>query len=148
MITKAIVEEVVSPYRVKIRIPILDKIDSSVLSVENNSLTVATICSLPSCYVNIQVGDIVFVAFEDNTYHKAVVLGHLCREATNSCIDITIKNLETTNSCKLPYNTTIGEVRDAELSHLCGLRDNIQKQIDSLNTRLEFLYNEVGIAEV
>ena len=84
MITKAIVEEIVSPYQVKIRIPLLDRVESSPMSTNTSDLNTATICSLPNCYMNVQVGDVVFVGFEDNTYYKAVVLGHLCRQAATS----------------------------------------------------------------
>ena len=59
MITRAIVEEIVSPYQVKVRIPLLDRAESSPMSTKKEDLNIATICSLPNCYVNMQVGDVV-----------------------------------------------------------------------------------------
>ena len=90
MITKAIVEEVLTPYQVRVRIPILDRVSSSELSTPTEELNIATICSLPNCYINVQKGDIVFVGFEDNTYRKAVILGHLSREACITYSDINL----------------------------------------------------------
>lgn len=133
MITKAIVEEIVSPYQAKVRIPVIDRAQHSSLSASTEDLNVATICTLPNCYLNIQVGDIVFVGFEDNTYYKAVILGHLCRkDAYDSYADAILGNLVVKSSAELPAETSIGTVSKLELAALQGIRDNIQKQLDSL----------------
>lgn len=138
MITRAIVEEIVSPYQVKIRIPLFDRAESSPMSRKKEDLNIATICSLPNCYVNIQVGDVVFVGFEDNTYYKAVVLGHLSREAmTETYADVTFGNLVSRATALLPQETTIGNVTPLEISRLSGVSENIQSQIDSLKQDIQ-----------
>lgn len=137
MITKAIVEEIVSPYQVKVRVPTLDRNSSSPLSTNSDNLNVATICSLPHCYINVQVGDVVFIAFEDNTYYRAVILGHLSREAmTNSYADVTFGNLTALASAQLPKDTYIGEVTSKDINCLVGVTANIQKQLDSLKEQI------------
>lgn len=140
MITKAIVEEIVTPYKVRIRIPLLDQITSAAGKTNLEDLNTATICSLPNCYINVQVGDVVFVAFEDNTLYKAVILGHLSREAmTNTYADVTFGRLLVNSGATLPDATQIGEVTSSEIAHLTGLRDNIQRQIDYLKELIDGL---------
>lgn len=145
MITKAFIEEIVSPYEVKIRIPILDRSTASSLSTSKDNLNTATICTLPNCYVNLQVGDVVFVGFEDNTYYKAVVLGHLSREAmTNTYADVTFNSLKSLGTTVLSESTTIGEVSPTNINHLKGSSDNIQKQLNSLLERIELLEEQLA----
>ena len=145
MITKAIVEEIVSPYQVKIRVPILDRLQGSPLSTSLDNLNTATICTLPNCYVNIQVGDIVFVGFEDNTYYKAVVLGHLSRKfMSNTYADVHFGNLTVEHSATLPNQTTIGEISSQELSALIGVKENLQSQIDDLKNEIISLRANLG----
>lgn len=144
MLTKAIVEEIISPYQVKVRIPILDRVTTSSVSTSNDNLNVATICSLPNCYINLQVGDVVFVGFEDNTYYKAVVLGHLCRQAaTSSKADVLLNSIDVEGTAKLPENTTIGSLTPLELSCLSGCSSNIQKQISNINDRLNVIMEKL-----
>ena len=140
MITRGIVEEIVSPYQVKVRIPLLDRAHDSPLSTSTESLNTATICCLPNCYMNMQVGDVVFVGFEDNTYYKAVILGHLSREVmSNTYSDVNLGTLTVISGADLPQSTTIGNVSSTEISRLSGVTENIQKQIDYLKDQLETL---------
>lgn len=142
MLTKAIVEEVLSPYEVRVRIPLLNKIQGSPLATPTEDLNIASVCTLPNCYTNFQVGDIVFVEFEDNTTHKAVILGHLCREATQGTYpDLHSGDLVVHGNSTLPTNTRIGNVTAIELSHLTGLQDNIQRQLDFLSERVTSIEN-------
>ena len=143
MITKAIVEEVLTPHQVRVRIPILDRPDFTPLSVKTENLNIATICTLPSCYVNLQVGDVVFVGFEDNTVHKVVVLGHLSREATTTHASMILSELQVGGTATLNYDTHIGEVTPAQLAALSHVREDIQKQIDMLKERQEKIYSAI-----
>lgn len=140
MITKAIVEEVINPYQVKVRIPLLNRGTDSAMSTKSADLNTATICSLPNCYVNIHVGDVVFVGFEDNTTYKAVILGHLCKESQlPSYSTLTLNDVYVNGECVLTDKTTIGNVSSSELSCLQGTRDNLQKQLDFLYEQLNIL---------
>ena len=138
MITKAIVEEVLSPYQVKIRVPLLDRLSTSGIGTPTKNLNIATICTLPNCYMNVQPGDIVFVGFEDNTYYKAVVLGHLCKEAlTPTYSDVTFNDCTIRSKAILPVETTIGEVTSKNIACLQGASDNLQQQINLLKQQQE-----------
>ena len=139
MITKGIIEELISPYEVKVRIPTLDRVTTSSLATSTENLNIATICTLPNCYINLQVGDVVFVGFEDNTYYKAVILGHLSREAAQPYVDITVGNFIAKTSVTLPRATTIGTISSEELQSLKGAKDNLQNQIDNILERLEII---------
>ena len=145
MITKGIIEEIISPYEVRVRIPTLDRDKSSSVCTSTENLNIATICTLPNCYVNLQIGDVVFVGFEDNTYYKAVILGHLCREAQSTTYaDINIGNIAVKYSAKLPSETHIGDLRSTELHQLLGVKDNVQKQIDMLMDKVDLLEEKLS----
>ena len=148
MITKAIVEEIISPYQVRVRIPLLDRMQTAPLATDSSNLNIATICSLPNCYPNVNVGDVVFVGFEDNTYYKAVVLGHLCREAmSETYADVTFSSLTARGPVTLPVETTIGDVNPYELSRLQGVSENIQQQINSLKDDILNIYEKINAKE-
>lgn len=145
MVTKAIIEEIISPYQVKIRIPKFNQAAHSTLKTPTENLNTATICSLPNCYLNLQVGDVVFVAFEDNAYNKAVIIGHLCREAASSTYcDISVNNIVVQGACALPNETHIGDLTSVELMRLHGVRENLQEQIDSLSSQIALIYEKLG----
>lgn len=140
MITKAIVEEIISPYQARVRIPVLDRVESDGLFVPKDELSIATICTLPNCYLNVQVGDIVFVGFEDNAERKVVILGHLSREATlDSAVDLTVNNLNIRTSLTAPESSTIGDITYSEIQALSGIKDNIQKQLDLIQEQIQDL---------
>lgn len=142
MITKAIVEDILSEYQVRVRVPTIDRMNSSGVHTNSSDLTIATICSLPNCYINLQRGDIVIVAFEDNSYDTCVVLGHLSRSAYyESLADLSVRSVNIKDSVKLPSDTTIGDLTSANISSLQGIRDNIQKQLDSLQEQIIVLQN-------
>lgn len=149
MITKAVVEELVSPYEVRVRIPIFDGADDSPFATKFENLHVATISTLPNCTVNLQVGDIVFVAFEDQAYNKVVVLGYLSKEAfSDTYSDIVLRGLTAKGSANLPFETNIGEVSPIEISHLSGVTSNIQRQISALKERQDKIFYKLFPEEV
>ena len=146
MITKAIVEAVLTPHQVKIRIPLFDRSNDESLSTKLEYLHTATICTLPQCYLNVQVGDVVFVGFEDNKLYKPVILGHLSREADNpTYMNVTFNNLVANGAVSLPPNTTIGDVSAEELANLHGVRNDIQAQIDMLKTNQEKIMQALNL---
>lgn len=142
MLTKAIVEELISPHEARVRVPRLDRVNDSAAHTATEDLTIATICTLPNCYLNVQVGDIVFVAYEDNTERKLVILGHLSRDAFYpSAADIVSNNLDVQGKFTCTENIQIGaDVTYQDLEKLSGVTDNIQKQFDYLRTDIDKLF--------
>ena len=112
------------------------------MATSKEDLNIATICTLPCCYINVQVGDIVFVGFEDYTYRKVVILGHLSMSGCKTYADMNVNNLTAVGNVQLPVHTTIGSVNSKELSALSGVRDNLQKQIDSIIQRIDTLHGK------
>ena len=140
MITRGIVEEIVDRYKVKVRLPLLDGMDRAGATNTRDSLRTMVICTLPRVDLNLQVNDIVFVAFEDYDETNAVVLGCLFREnASSTLASISAANLYVEGGASLPTYTNIGEVTSDEIGYLSGVKDNIQKQINSIIDRLKTL---------
>ena len=81
MITRAIIEEKITPYEYRVRIPIFDRSKDAALHTKTKDLSIA-VASLPKgIYNNLEVNDIVFVAFENNEIGAPVIIGQLYREA-------------------------------------------------------------------
>ena len=138
MITKGIIEEVCSPHEVRVRIPRLDGVTSAPNFVSSEELPVATICTLPSCYMNLQIGDVVFVGYEDNTERKLIVLGHLSREAaSSSMVDITIRNLTVAEGFQ------VDQITNTELACLNNCTVNIQREFELLAQRVSNLEEQL-----
>lgn len=144
MITKAIVESVLSPYSAKVRIPMYDGIESTKNSVKSTDLSNATICTFSSSVGTISEGDIVFVSFEDDDIGKPVILGLLCKEDNNASGTLSINDLNVNGRTNLSSDTTIGNITSAELSCLVGVKQNIQMQINSINTDYTDLKDELN----
>lgn len=142
MITKGIVEEILTSYKLKVRAPMLDRMVVSGLAKSTSSLNESIICTLPGCDINLKVGDIVFLAFEDNDYSKPIILGCLYRTVkTDSYCDLILNVLDVNLSAKLPSNTTIGEITPVEISHLHGIKTNIQEQLNYLSDKIDYLFS-------
>lgn len=136
MITKAIVEDVIDRYNIKIRIPSLDRTPRSSVRTLSDNLDVAIICTLPHFDLNIQRGDIVIVAWEE-TEEEPIILGYLYRsKMTDTYVDCILSSVHVNNNAHLPHDTFIGDVMNHEIHQLTGIRANIQKQIDELQAKL------------
>ena len=66
MITRGIVEKILTPYLVKVRIPTLNRTKDSSIKTLSDELNDTPICTLNHYDPNLRVGDIVIVGFEDN----------------------------------------------------------------------------------
>lgn len=137
MITKGIIEQVLDKYTVRVRLPIYDKSKYDNTGTPTNSLGIAHFCSLPHTLSNAQVGDIVYVGFEDNDYGKPIILGYLSMSGEhNTYAHTQLDSLETITSTKLCYDTTIGNVTAQEITYLQGLTGSIQGQLDVIGGKL------------
>lgn len=85
MIQKAIIEEIVyGGYQARVRIPRYNKAASSPTATDTADLAIATICTFPGVHPSYQIGDIVFVGFENDRINQPVILGLLYRENMGS----------------------------------------------------------------
>lgn len=132
MITKAIVEQIVDKYNIRVRVPTLDRISASNVRTPTNELDIAVICTLPNCHPNLRVGDIVIVSI-DESETDTIILGQLYTDKTsNTLSDMELASLHIWHEANLPYETTIGEVTPENLNCLAGAKENLQQQIDEL----------------
>lgn len=136
MIRRAIVEEVTNPYRLKVRIPEVDRTTQSSLYISTDELEELTVCVPAGWTPTFKVGDIVIVSYDEYRTDESVVLGFLFREALDSISNATLQDLIVESSAVLPEQTTIGEVKASELKHLSGITGNIQKQLNSLQQQI------------
>lgn len=132
MITKALVDSIVDTYHVRIRIPQLDHLSNVSVKTSKEDLNIATICTLPRCDLNIQPGDVVYVAFEDNDFSQVVVLGCLYRESISSVPNVEAKLFNCIDEAILPYNTSIGSVTPHQIDYLRV----VQTDVEGLNRRI------------
>mgnify|MGYP002711201717 CR=1 FL=1 len=147
MVTKGIVEEIINIYQAKVRLPVYDGFVDTKNATPSNELTIASICNIPNIYNTIAVGDIVYVAFEDNDLGNPVILGQLYKEEMNTLADIkvnsaNINQLTINKNASLPQNTSIGSISSKEIAALSGIKDNIQNQIDTNLPAIEFAEEE------
>ena len=142
MITKAIVEEILTPSQIRVRIPTLNAVQGAKQSTPTDELSIATICTLPNAKNLVSTGDIVYVGFEDNDLSKPVILGHLLRTPNSDLFDGTlpdlqIRSLDVQYNTSLPTTTTIGGVSSNEIQYLRGVKNSLQQQIDDLQKQID-----------
>lgn len=139
MITRGIIEKSIDQYHVKVRIPSVDRVDTSSVHTSTDNLNTAVFATLPGCEVRLQPGDVVIVSIEDFD-EGATILGYLYRnESIQKQIVQNLSSLTVGESAKLPISTTIGKVSSSELAHLSGVNENLQKQLNDIKERLALL---------
>ena len=140
MITKALVEKVIDKYHIKVRIPIYNRVTSSPMYTPTEELSVAVISTVPGTSPNLQVGDIVFVGFEDNDIGKPIILGTLFRDIdTRNFTQLSIDTIDIQSKATLPFETTIGKIQPSELACLSGIDINIADKLESLQQQIDNL---------
>lgn len=140
MITKAIVESIVDRYTIKVRIPRLDRIETTSMRTSTEYLNEAIVCTLPNYDPNIRIGDIVFVALDDQNEDEVIILGYLYREKrTETYADIILGDLNVKTRATLPRETFIGNIKPTEIACLQGANESLQAQITYLKTQVEQL---------
>ena len=138
MIYKAIIEEIIDEYTVRVRVPLIHRTVDSHEHTATEDLPIAVTCTLPNTYISMQKGDIVIVGFENNDLSKPIVLGYLYKEVfSSSMISPKFFCLEVVDTATLGKNTSIGDVTPLELQRLAGLRENLQYQLDILYNKIE-----------
>lgn len=137
MVTKAIVQEVISAHRVRIRIPLYNKIEGVMNSTPDTELPVSPICTLPNIKVSPNVGDIVFVAFEEDDLSHPVVLGYLSMDSMgDALVNIKCDDLEAEGSIELGKDISIGDITYTNIECLKNLKDNILLEFQRIDKSL------------
>ena len=131
MLTKAIIEQVISQYEVRVRIPLYNKAADAINCTPKEQLCIASTCIPAGQSYNYNVGDIVYVSFEDNDISKPVVLGFLYsanKPITTS--DILARDLSVDGEAILSKYTSIGNVAGNEIETLKGQKTNISGEFE------------------
>jgi len=102
MLVKAIVEEIINKYQVRVRVPIFHQIETSPFATPKEQLPIASICTIPGINLALKVGEVVYVDFEVDQRENPVVMGVLARENIISSSDADIRSLKVDVNCELP----------------------------------------------
>lgn len=140
MIEKGIIEKIEDDYTVRVRIPKLHLMQGDPFATPTEDLSLGCIAVQPGLDVTYNVGDIVMVTFEQNTYEDVCVLGLLYREQkSKSTTNPTVDSLVVSLDCKLPNETTIGDISYSEIESLRNIKGNLQQELIRINERLNKL---------
>lgn len=140
MVEKAIVEEIIDNYNIRVRVPRYNLSSSSPHATPFSELPIAGICTLPGCNPVFKIGDIVIISYEGDEIDKPIIIGQLyAQNLLNNQIDINCSSLLVDINANLPEETTIGEIKHDEIKQLSGAQYNLQAQIDLLEKRIQEL---------
>lgn len=138
MITKAYVQSVLDNHTVRVRIPLFNKLENVNGATPNGELSIAPICTVANIINDPHIGDIVFVAFEEDDLSKPIVIGYLSLDNMGeSYPQIKCDSLEAIDEVKLSTSTTIGDIKYSNISQLKNLKENVANKFSSINQELE-----------
>ena len=126
MIVKGIIESVIDKEHLKVRIPFLNGLKAQVDSTPTVDLPDSVICQMPGVNIEVSVGDVVWIAFENSRWELPVIIGFLDVESKiKSKISYKADDIEVQTKAKLPANTSIGNATAQAISCLEGLEINL-----------------------
>lgn len=136
MLTKGYIVELSTSTnnKFKVRIPLFDSAGQDTLTNEDN-IVEATLCYEPSNLDSYEVGDCVFIEFENDEESKPVIIGKLY--TTDSKENRGLGNLSTLNvssSATLPLDSTLGDVKLQAIIDSLKLSKANSDRIDQLDT--------------
>ena len=142
MITKAIIESKIDQFSYKVRIPIFDRINDAPEHTSFNDLCIATVCSNKGINNTINVNDVVFVSFEDDTASQPIILGHLYRQdlLLDSQTSINCSNLIVKEDASLPLST---KIFDIELYTYLQKINTLEESNTALIEQIKLLQQEI-----
>lgn len=145
MLTKAYIQDILSPHAVQIRIPLYNKIEGVEGATPNSELAIACVCTLPNFITNVQAGDIVIVGFEEDNISKPVILGYLSTSNVLTALtDVTCNQLITKGDTTLDEHTTIGEVKPESIKCLKNLKDNVSATFEATSKELQLIHEDIS----
>lgn len=141
---KAIIEKVENNgYLYRVRIPVYHKIENTPGGTKSADLPVATVCTSPGILPSYQVGDVVWVEFENNELGKPVIVGLLYRsEMSESSSDFVCNVIQVNSSAELPQETKIGDVGNS-IQSLPQILQNLNN-LDNMNLSEYFEIDDDG----
>ena len=139
MLLKGVVEKINDAYSIQVRIPLINGIGNNYSTTPETELPISVICSAPGSCPNFKLGDVVIVGFENDDLGKPIIIGQLFCANTKGASTATLQSLEVLGSAKLSYNTSIGKVTSEELACLTGLKGNLEKRLQFIESQLTHL---------
>lgn len=124
MIVKGIVESIENRNSIKVRVPFLNGAAVQADSTPTDDLPNCTICQLPNLNMQLAIGDVVWLGFENAQWDKPVILGFLDINQKSE-ISPVVNSIDISHTANLPYETTIGNVLPESIACLTGVKDNI-----------------------
>ena len=141
MVTRGIVQKVVSEKEVQVKVPMFGLIEEEEDEEQVNELPIARICTVPGCFPNFKKDDVVLISIEDNDLNTVMIMGRLIPDDNSVGTSVaTFENLTVEKDTVLSKDTTIGKVLPENISHLENSTCNLQLQFDTnVNQKIEFL---------
>ena len=135
---KAFIESIEdNGYSYKIRIPIYHRIENTPGAVPKDQLPIAPVCTMPGVSPSYQVGDIVWVDFENDELGTPVIIGLLySKKNSESTIDIKCSSISVDSDASLPDSTKIGNTKNS-LNSLPQIKQNISEIDDILDVLMK-----------
>lgn len=134
MITKAfVISKAEDSNKYFVRIPLFEVSGRAREASKNASVIEATLCYQGGVYDTLMPNDCVFVEFENNQFHKPVIIGklYLGREDSANTYEL-VNSLKVTDKAELPLDTKIGDFRLDELKNLSDVLHNHDTDIHAL----------------
>lgn len=145
MITKAyIISKEQNSNKYNVRIPFFEKPG---INSENSNLSrthfSATLAHEPTIFDTYNIGDCVFVGFENNELNRPVIIGKLYTKNDTSATSglIETKVLTAVDKATLPADTTIDGINWQQVQQLFAEVDYINAKIDGKKTDVEIEYD-------
>lgn len=141
MVTRGIVQKVISETEVQVKVPMFGMIEEEEDEAQVNELPIARICTTPGCHPNFKKDDIVLISIEDNDLNTVMIMGRLIPDDKSVGTSVaTFENLLVEKDTVLSKNTQIGDVLAENIAHLEGSEYNLQEQLNTnMNQKIEFL---------
>ena len=149
MLTKGYIQAVLSPHLVRVRLPVFNKVENVQGATPVEELATASICTLPHFIQNPQVGDIVFVDFEEDLYSHPVVLGYLSIENNRpNFVCATLDDLTALGKTRLGTDTNIGEIEYKNIATLKGMEKLITEEFNSVRQDIKRNSGDISLNKI
>ena len=136
MLKKAIIEQVIDNYTVKVRIPEFNGIKSEYNSSKTEDLTSAIVCTIPNSDILFKSGDVVIIGFENDDYLKPIILGFLYTDKKpKSLLSANINELNIEDRVFLGKNAKL--VNDSE--------QTLQQRLNEIHQNIIDLKKSIGL---